>query len=200
MSPVDRGTLALAQRRGDWPVLWRAGIPLALFALSLMRRAGELHGPPDEDVRQEAFLALGDALRTWRPDHGALGTYVVPCVRGKVLTWLSNEANHRIGGARQRPVVYVMPPDGFDALVAEGTLDGPPDPLDAVAREHQRRRLTFAFGLLPVEDQALLSHLYGLSGLTRLTADRYALKAGFAPRTVKYHKRQALDRLRRLLR
>lgn len=180
--------------------MWQAGVPLVRFALSRMRQAGELHGPPDEDVLQEAFLGLGEALRRWQPANGALGSYVVPCIRGHVLKWLNNEANHRIGSDRQRPVVYVLPADGFDALVADGTLDGNPDPLDAVAREQQHRRLTFAFGLLPVEDQALLSHLYGLSGLTRLTGDRYAAKAGVAPRTVKYHKRQALDRLRRLLR
>lgn len=60
---------------------------ISRFAPSIRRRADSFRGTIGDDLAQEGFLALLDAVRRFSPDKGAsFGTFAEHCIRNRMIS------------------------------------------------------------------------------------------------------------------
>lgn len=105
MPKLTADELAAAHDRQDWGALWLAAAPLVVFTIEGMISKGELAPTSwaNGDLRQEAQLAAGLAVRSWSPLEGAFSTWIVLRIRGAVLDALRREFKRGFGGGGETP-------------------------------------------------------------------------------------------------
>lgn len=109
-----------------WGVLWNYALPWAKYTIKQMIERGTLDPfYAREDLLQEGNLAVGNAVQTWDPAKGTLGTWVCANVRGHLLNYLGLQSNQGFGTKHVRSKTYQLQdkhtrhasvPDSTDAL------------------------------------------------------------------------------------
>ncbi len=131
---------------------------------------GRIRGlqPADlEDLRQEGYLAVIEALATWDKCKGALSTYLSPHVHGAMSLWLSREGKHGMTGLAHIPEFIELEPD-TDEL--EGLAEDTPE--NGLLSD----QILSVVDDLPALQRALLSEYYGLWDRKPLTLRELAAK------------------------
>lgn len=181
-----------ARAVGDWETLWHAGLPLVRVAARQLQAAGSL-GVLTEDLLQAGHLAVGEAVRRWDPLLGAFSTFIVATLRGKLLEAQADGLN---GGITDLPEGSEADPD-HDGAYLEAP-EGYRDPAVEFCAVDDQVALRFAVDLLPADERAVVSAVYGLDG-ERLTADEFARLTSATMEQVKTVKARAIARLREIM-
>jgi hypothetical protein len=196
------------------PELW---VPALTEAYATLRRMG-VEG---DDARQEAALAAGEAVASWRPLEYDFRQHIRTKVRHHILDWLAQENARGMAGHRVSPtfvstderaspdpddpttvgerLTYGGPvaPDGR-TLGPEATPAGLGDPGLTVEAADQQRAVAAAVARLAREDQELVRALFGM-GRFRISVEEWATANGVTARHGRRLREQALSRLASLL-
>ena len=83
LGELDNESLILLCRENDEKAVTEL---IARFAPSVRKRAASFAGSLKDDLAQEGFLALLDAVRKFTPDRGAsFGTFAQLCIRNRMI-------------------------------------------------------------------------------------------------------------------
>jgi hypothetical protein len=165
--------IAKVRAAGDSADLWIAAIRVADEQLRRMRSV------PCESLRQESYVAAGEALRTWCSEKGSLDLYVATAVRNAVYAFERRERRGGLTGSRKAGIVSPTSentPQGDELLGDTLTYAEPPegygDPSD------EAFKLQFAERLEAAKQQLLPAERYAWQYLGIDTAEEFAMRAG----------------------
>lgn len=169
-------------------------------------RAAPMSDPAD--VLQEAALAAVEAARRWRAGRGgSLATLWWPRFRKALVALgagdrplrLPRRVRRRVAAGEEIPAAaWPLPLEALGELPAE---DGDPLALLLAAEEQAERRrlLEAALARLPALERRVIRLRFGLGAAGELTPREAACYLGIRPGQVRALQRQALGRLREIL-
>jgi RNA polymerase sigma factor (sigma-70 family) len=208
---LNHEELAAMADAGNYHGLWEAALPLARFTIRKLIDTGELRSDSErEELQQEAYLACGEAVRSWRAGKGAFSTWIVSSTRSALLKWRTRESGAMLGnGGLPASIVYhpgepatqenggaeFFNPDTETLLAYADPPEGLDDPYVEVYRDQRRgRAILLLRKLRSPEHQEMLCRLYGI-GCEPQTMEEYAARTGLPLRTIAWRTSRLLKYL-----
>lgn len=156
--------------------LWIESLRIVLYVFHLMRRTGQLIAAPDDmDMIQEGALAAGRAVKRWNPEKGTLSTFLVPAIRGAMLSYAAQERKQMPGVIQMQAIVAEIGDDEWtepEELSLDETLEYPYAVFLSPERSAYYAQVIDRVQRMPADSRRMLEAFFFMDQSVKEIADR----------------------------
>jgi RNA polymerase primary sigma factor len=156
-----------------------------------------------QDLEQECFEALLIAIDKFEPNLGfKFSTYAVWVIKRKILRVIQNKSRLiRLPANRQSKVIHIQSLDAQigdeEGMTLTEFIAGEENPENTVVENEVRKLIRKLLAVLPPLEQQIITLNYGIGGGEPKTLTEIAGILGYSIKTVGYHRRRALQKLKK---
>lgn len=165
MKRLSADELRAARKAQDWKTLWEQAIPLVKFTMSSFIKGGMDPKYRFEDALQSAYLAVGQAVRTWDPGTGEFSTWIMFRAQGAIVDYIRKEQSGVVGGRDAEGQMYGSPEEHLATVAVDFAT------LRELEEEEVRRTVRdwlFMHSDDPL-DHEIICYRFGMNGYPQLT-------------------------------
>lgn len=194
MKRLSADELRAARKAQDWKTLWEQAIPLVKFTMSSFIRGGMDPKYRFEDALQSAYLAVGQAVRTWDPGTGEFSTWIMFRAQGAIVNYINKEQSGVVGGRDAEGQMYGSPEEHLATVAVDFAT------LRELEEEEVRRTVRdwlFTHSDDPL-DHEIICYRFGIGDYPLLSIIEIASRVKRPYRTVKRRLQKSLQEMARL--